>query len=80
MITQLGFVGDLYLLLAIDKTTGEKIRVGDVIPSEEAVQFALIMSRVEGLTRSVDGLIKDVDKLFSQKNLDGRRTPCGEFE
>jgi len=70
-ITQLGFVGDLYLLLAIDKTTGEKIRVGDVIPSEEVVQFALIMSRVEGLTRSVDGLIKDVNKLFSQKNLDG---------
>ena len=70
-ITQLGFVGDLYLLLAIDKTTGEKIKVGDVIPSEETVQFALIMSRVEGLTRSVDGLIKDVDKLFSQKNLDG---------
>jgi ABC-type transporter Mla subunit MlaD len=70
-ITQLGFVGDLYLLLAIDKTTSEKIRVGDVIPSEEVVQFALIMSRVEGLTRSVDGLIKDVDKLFSQKNLDG---------
>jgi phospholipid/cholesterol/gamma-HCH transport system substrate-binding protein len=70
-ITQLGFVGDLYLLLAIDKTTGEKIRAGDVIPSEEVVQFALIMSRVEGLTRSVDGLIKDVDKLFSQKNLDG---------
>ena len=71
LITQLGFVGDLYLLLAIDKTTSEKIKVGDVIPSEEAVQFALIMSRVEGLTRSVDGLIKDVDKLFSQKNLDG---------
>jgi len=71
LITQLGFVGDLYLLLAIDKTTNEKIKVGDVIPSEESVQFASIMSRVEGLTRSVDGLIKDVDKLFSQKNLDG---------
>ena len=77
MIAQLGFVGDLYLLLAIDQIdakTGkkiEKIKVGDVIPSEEAVQFALIMSRVEGLTRSVDGLIKDVDKLFNQKNLDG---------
>lgn len=71
MITQLGFVGDLYLLLAIDKTTGEKIHAGEVIPSEEAVQFALIMSKLEGLTGSVEGLIRDVDKLFSKKNLDG---------
>jgi len=77
LIAQLGFVGDLYMLLAIDQIETksgkkiEKIKVGDVIPSEEAVQFALIMSRVEGLTRSVDGLIKDVDKLFNQKNLDG---------
>lgn len=71
MITQLGFVGDLYLLLAIDKTTAEKVRVGDVIPSEEAVEFAMIMSRVDGLSKSVDGLIRDVSKLFSQKNLDG---------
>ena len=79
MITQLGFVGDLYLLLAIDKTTGTKIRAGDVIPSEEAVEFALIMSRVEGLTKSVDGLIKDVDKLFSQKNLDGVENLVGNL-
>lgn len=79
MITQLGFVGDLYLLLAIDKTTDTKLRSGDVIPSEEAVEFALIMSRVEGLTRSVDGLIKDVDKLFSQKNLDGVENLVGNM-
>ena len=71
LITQLGFVGDLYLLLAIDKTTGEKIQVGEVIPSEAAVEFALIMSKLEGLTGSVEGLIKDVDKLFSKKNIDG---------
>ncbi len=71
LITQLGFVGDLYLLLAIDQTSGEKIKVGSVIPSEESVEFALLMKRAEGLMRSVDGLIKDVDKVFSQKNLDG---------
>ena len=79
MITQLGFVGDLYLLLAIDRTTGTKLRAGDVIPSEEAVEFALIMSRVEGLTKSVDGLIKDVSKLFSQKNLDGIENLVGNM-
>jgi phospholipid/cholesterol/gamma-HCH transport system substrate-binding protein len=71
LITQLGFVGDLYLLLAIDQTSGEKIKVGSVIPSEESIEFALLMKRAEGLMRSVDGLIKDVDKVFSQKNLDG---------
>jgi len=79
MITQLGFVGDLYLLLAIDKTTSTKIRVGEVIPSEEAVEFALIMSRLEGLTMSMDGLIKDVDKLFSKKNLDGIENLVGNM-
>jgi len=71
MITQLGFVGDLYLLLAIDKTTGEKIKVGEVIPAEASVEFAQMMSKLEGLTGSVEGLIRDVDKLFSKKNLDG---------
>jgi len=71
LITQLGFVGDLYLLLAIENTTGEKIPVGDVIPSKESVQFADIMARVDVLAKSVDGLVKDADKLFSQKNLDG---------
>lgn len=79
LITQLGFVGDLYLLLAIDKSTGTKIRVGEVIPSEEAVEFALIMSRLEGLTVAVDGLIKDVDKLFSKKNLDGIENLVGNM-
>lgn len=70
-ITQIGFVGDIYLLLSVDKTTNEKIKVGDTIPSEEKVQFDVLMSRVEGLSHSVDGLIKDIDKLFSEKNIKG---------
>ena len=67
-ITQLGFVGDIYLLLSIDNTTNEKIRAGDVIPSQESVEFSVMMSKVEALSNSLDGLIKDIDKLFSSEN------------
>ena len=67
-ITQLGFVGDIYLLLSIDNTTNEKIRTGEVIPSQESVEFAVMMSRVEMLSKSIDGLVRDIDKLFSPEN------------
>lgn len=71
LITQVGFVGDIYLLLSVDNTTNEKIKVGDVIPSDEKVQFDVIMSKMDGLSRSVDTLIRDMNKLFSQKNIKG---------
>lgn len=70
VISQIGFVGDIYLLLRIDKTTNEKIRVGDEIPAEEAADFARIMSQLDGLSQSLDGLIKDVNTLFSRKNVE----------
>lgn len=70
-ITQLGFVGDIYLLLTVQNTTNEKIQVGSVIPSEEQVQFDVLMAKLEGISDSVDKLIKDVNKIFSQKNIDG---------
>jgi ABC-type transporter Mla subunit MlaD len=70
-ITQLGFVGDIYLLLAVQETTNEKIKVGDVIPSKEQVQFDVLMAKLEGISDSVDKLIKDINKIFSQKNIDG---------
>jgi len=71
MITQLGFVGDIYLLLTVQETTDEKIKVGDVIPSKEQVQFDVLMAKLEGISDSVDKLIKDINKIFSQKNIDG---------
>jgi phospholipid/cholesterol/gamma-HCH transport system substrate-binding protein len=71
MITQLGFVGDIYLLLTVQETTNEKIKVGDVIPSKEQVQFDVLMAKLEGISDSVDNLIKDVNKIFSQKNIEG---------
>jgi len=70
MITQLGFVGDIYLLLTVQETTNEKINVGDVIPSKEQVQFDVLMAKLEGISDSVDNLVKDVNKIFNQGNID----------
>jgi phospholipid/cholesterol/gamma-HCH transport system substrate-binding protein len=71
LITQIGFVGDIYLLLSVDKTTHSRIQVGEMIPSEEQIQFARMMARVEGLSKSIDSLIGEVAQLFSQKNIKG---------
>jgi phospholipid/cholesterol/gamma-HCH transport system substrate-binding protein len=77
LITQIGFVGDIYLLLAVDSTINERIKVGDVIPTEEKVEFDLLMAKMNTLSQSVDSLIKDMDKLFSQKNIKGIETLIG---
>jgi phospholipid/cholesterol/gamma-HCH transport system substrate-binding protein len=68
-VTQVGFVGDIYLLLSVKDTVNERIKVGDLIPSEEVVDFGVIMSKVEGLSKSLDSLIKDVNKVFSPQNI-----------
>lgn len=68
-ITQVGFVGDIYLLLSIDKTTSEQFKPGDTIPAEEQVQFAVLMARLDSISQSVDGLIRDIDMIFSEKNI-----------
>jgi len=71
LISQVGFVGDIYLLLSVDKTTHSRIQVGEMIPSEEQIQFARMMAKVEGLSKSIDSLIGEVAQLFSQKNVKG---------
>jgi ABC-type transporter Mla subunit MlaD len=68
-ITQAGFVGDLYVLLSIDKTTAERFRPGDTIPSDEQVQFTVLMARLDSISQSVDGLIKDINLIFTEKNI-----------
>lgn len=69
LITQIGFVGDIYLLLAVDKTVDERLKPGDVIPSEEVTDFGAIMAKVDVLSQSLDKLINDVDKVFSPDNI-----------
>lgn len=71
VITQSGFVGDIYLLLTVQNTTDEKIKAGDVIPSREPVQFDVLMAKLEEISESVDDLVKDIDKIFSKKNVEG---------
>ena len=68
-VTQVGFVGDIYLLLSVKDTVNERIKVGDVIPSEEVVDFGIIMAKVEVLSNSLDSLINNVNKVFSPQNI-----------
>jgi ABC-type transporter Mla subunit MlaD len=68
LITQIGFVGDTYLLLTIEHTTPERIKAGEDIPSEERTDFALIMTRLYELSQTVDLLVRDIDRVFSEKN------------
>lgn len=71
VITQVGFVGDIYMLLSVRETTEGLIKPGSVIPSEDQVEFGKLMAQVDRLSGSVDALIKDINKLFSNKNLQG---------
>jgi len=68
-ITQVGFVGDVYLLLSVERATGERFNVGETIPSEEQVQFTRLMVRLDEISKSVDSLIRDINRIFSQKNI-----------
>jgi len=67
-IAQVGFVGDLYILLSLDKTSSERYRVGDTIPAEEQVPFSVLMARLDSISLSADSLLKDVGSLFNDKN------------
>ncbi|HAM50897.1 MAG TPA: hypothetical protein DCP92_09495, partial [Nitrospiraceae bacterium] len=69
LITQIGFVGDLYLLLTIDHTTTGRIGVGEEIPSEARTDFGMIMTRLDDLSQTVNVLVTDIDRLFNEKNV-----------
>lgn len=68
-ITQVGFVGDIYILLSVEKTTHERFVAGETIPSDEQVQFPVLMARLDSVSESVNGLIKDIHLLVSEKNI-----------
>lgn len=68
VITQIGLVGDLYLLLTLGNAGADKFKPGDLIPAEEQIQFSEMMAKVGGISQSVDSLIKDVNGIFSKKN------------
>lgn len=68
-ISQTGFVGDIFLQLAVDKTLKERLRPGDTIPSTESINFNIIMAKVSSISESLEVLIRDINKLFTQKNI-----------
>ncbi len=69
LITQVGFVGDIYLLLSVDETINEKFKPGGAIPAVESVDFKILMAKVSNISKSLDMLINDIDRLFSQNNI-----------
>jgi len=73
-ISQIGFVGDIYLLLTVKGTEAGRIEPGSTIPSVEAVEFSELMAELDELGRSVESLIKDVNQIFSDENIKGLET------
>ncbi|MGD0282448.1 MAG: MlaD family protein [Dissulfurispiraceae bacterium] len=69
-ITQVGFVGDIYLLLSVEKTTPELIRAGTEIPASDQVNFDMLMARLDEISGSANGLINDARKMLSKKNIE----------
>ncbi|HEX8949336.1 MAG TPA: MlaD family protein [Dissulfurispiraceae bacterium] len=70
VISQIGMVGDIYLFLSVKNTTEGRILPGEVIPSDEQIEFNALMAKLDEVSVSVHALIKDVDKIFSQKNIE----------
>lgn len=66
-ISQAGFVGDIFLLLSVKDTSNEKIQVGATIPSVEKVDMSVVLAKVDGIAGSVETLVRDVNKVFSQE-------------
>ncbi len=72
IISQMGFVGDMYLLLSVKDVKEETghIGVGEVIPSIEGTDIKMLLAQAEDIPELLRSLIKDIDKLFSQSNID----------
>lgn len=70
VITQIGFVGDIYLLLSVREASDERHKAGDTIPVIEGADFNLLMAKVDAISDSLDRLINDVDRVFSKSNVD----------
>jgi len=68
-ISQVGFVGDIFLQLYLGDTSKTIIKPGSTIPSIEQSNFNTIMAKAEDLTVSLKKLVEDVDKVFSDKNV-----------
>ncbi len=68
-ISQVGFVGDIFLQLSLSNKMGKPIKTGETIPSVEQSNFNTIMAKAEALTLSLKKLVEDVDKVFNDDNI-----------
>ncbi|MCG6553292.1 MAG: MlaD family protein [Candidatus Magnetominusculus sp. LBB02] len=68
IISQIGFVGEIYMGLSLGNVAEAKIEPGATIPSEDNVQFADLLVRLAKATESLDKLLVDVDAVFSKQN------------
>jgi ABC-type transporter Mla subunit MlaD len=71
-VSQVGIMGDLFILLSIDtvaRTAKEQFHPGETIPVEEQIQLATVLARVDGLARSVEGVVKEVALVLNEQNI-----------
>ncbi len=68
-ISQIGFVGDIYLLLTVKGTTPGRLPPGSTLPAVEPVEFTEIMESLNSVSGTLEKLIADVDRIFSERNV-----------
>ncbi len=68
-ISQVGFVGDIFLQLSLTDKMGKRLTPGETIPSVEQSNFNTMMAKAEALTVSLKALVEDVNKLFTDDNI-----------
>lgn len=68
-VSQVGFVGDIFLQLSLSNSTGRRLKVGETIPSIEQSNFNTMMAKAEELTLSLKRLTEDINRLFSEENI-----------
>ncbi|MFQ3574153.1 MAG: MlaD family protein [Thermodesulfovibrionales bacterium] len=67
-ISQIGFVGDIFLQLYLNPTKGNRIPPNSYIPAIEQSNFNTIMAKAEELTVSLKKLVEDTNKIFTDEN------------
>lgn len=67
-ISQVGFVGDIFLQLHLNPTKGDRIPPNSFIPAVEQSNFNTIMAKAEELTVSLKKLVEDTNKIFTDEN------------
>ncbi|MBF0566272.1 MAG: MCE family protein [Nitrospirae bacterium] len=68
VISQIGFVGDIYMGLSNEHATSERLPVGSTIPAEERIQLSDLLFKLGKASDTLDTLLRDVDLLFAEKN------------